>query len=323
MNPVKLSVLMPAYNAEGYIAAAVESILAQTFRAFELLVIDDGSTDETAGIVRSFDDGRIRLIRQENQGIAGALNTGLKAALSELIVRFDADDVCYPERLERQYRFMQENREYILAGSMVDYTDMDGKYVFTHRPPAVTDRTIRRLSYKVCPFIHSSVIYRKAPVLRLGGYDPNAHGFEDHLLWRALIQAGKVCNMPEVLLKVRFNPASVTMDETCRSAAFLSIKYETLERGRISAEEGRQLLEMIRAQEKTGVKQGAYHVLMAKKYLWNNSQPRKAREHARAVLSARCYMRKGYFLLLLSYVPGIMLRRLYRTFRSPKEYARI
>jgi glycosyltransferase involved in cell wall biosynthesis len=311
---VKLSVLMPAYNAERYIALAVGSILNQTFREFELLVIDDGSTDGTSQVVRSFDDGRIRLIRQENQGIAGALNTGLKAALSDLIVRFDADDVCYPERLERQYRFMEQNPGYILAGSMVDYTDMDGRYVFTHRPPAISDEAIRRLPYKVCPFIHSSVIYRKDPVLRLGGYNPHAHGFEDHLLWKALVRAGKIYNMPEVLMQVRFNPGSVTMDETCRSAAFLAIKYGTLERGTISGEEGRLLLDMIRDQEKEEVKQGAYHVLMAKKYLWNNSQPLRAREHAKAVLSARFYRRKGYFLLLLSYMPGNMLRWLYRSF---------
>ena len=313
---MRLSILMPAYNAERYIGHAIESVLSQTFEDFELLVIDDGSTDRTAEVVRSYTDPRIRIIRQENQGIAGALNRGLKEAQSDLIVRFDADDVCYPERLEKQYRFMWENPDYILAGSMVDYMDMDGKYLFTHRPPATSDAAIRRLSYKVCPFIHSSVIYRRDAVLEAGGYNPHAHGFEDHLLWRTLVKRGLVCNMTDVLMQVRFNPGSVTIDETCRSPAFLAIKYETLERGTVSGEEGRQLLDMIRSQENDEVKQGAYHVLMAKKYLWNNSQPRKARAHAKAVLSARYYTRKGYFLLMLSYMPGAMLRWVYRMRRA-------
>lgn len=309
---------MPAYNAERYIALAVESVLAQTFREFELLIVDDGSTDRTAAVVRSFNDPRIVLIGQENMGIAGALNTGLKAAQSDLIVRFDSDDICYPERLERQYRFMGENPDYVLAGSMVDYMDREGRYIFTCHSLADTDQAVRRLPYKVCPFLHPSVIYRKDPVLALGGYNLNAHGFEDHLLWRALIRHGKVCNLPEVLLSIRFHPGSVTMDETCRRASFLFIKYAALQKETISGEEGRQLLDIIREQERDGTKEGAYHVLLAKKYLWNNPQPRKARTHAKAVLSARCYRRKGYFLLLLSYMPGNMLKRLYKVLNAAR-----
>lgn len=311
-EPVKLTVLMPAYNAERYVAQAVSSVLAQTFGEFELLVVDDGSTDATADIVRSFGDPRIVLVRQENQGIAGALNTGLGMARSNLIARFDADDICYPHRLLRQYRFMCESPGYLLAGSMVDYADMEGRYVFTYRPPGNTDRVIRRLSYRVCPFIHSSVIYRKDAVQDLGGYNVHAHGFEDHLLWRLLIRTGKVYNIPEVLMRVRFNPNSLTMDETCRSTVYLTTKYEALRKETIHASEGNLLLEVIKAQEQSGEREEAYHVLLAKKYLWNNVQPRKAREHARKVLSTRHYLRKGLYLLALSYLPGPMLVLLYR-----------
>jgi glycosyltransferase involved in cell wall biosynthesis len=312
MSSVKITVLMPAYNAERYIGQAISSVLGQTFADFDLLVVDDGSTDATADIVRSFGDPRIVLVQQENRGIAGALNTGLGMARSDLIARFDADDICYPHRLERQYRFMQESPAYLLAGSMVDYADMEGRYVFTYRPPGNTDRVIRRLSYKVCPFIHSSVIYRKEAVQSLGGYNLYAHGFEDHLLWRLLIRTGKVYNIPEVLMRVRFNPNSLTMDESCRSPVYLATKYESLRRETIHASEGKLLLEVIKAQEQSGEREQAYHVLLAKKYLWNNVQPLKAREHARKVLSAHHYTRKGLYLLLLSYLPGPMLVLLYR-----------
>jgi glycosyltransferase involved in cell wall biosynthesis len=309
---MKLSVLMPAYNAERYIGEAISSVLAQTFADFELVVVDDGSTDGTGEVVRSFRDQRIVLVRQANQGIAGALNTGLGIARSGLIARFDADDICYPQRLERQYRFMRDSPEYLLAGSMVDYADMEGHYLFTYRPQGNTDRVIRRLPYRVCPFIHSSVIYRKDAVLSLGGYNVHAHGFEDHLLWRLLIRTGKVYNMPEVLMRVRFNPRSLTMDETCRSPLYLQTKYEALRKGSIHASEGKLLLEVIKAQEQSGEREQAYHVLLAKKYLWNNAQPEKARAHARKVLSDRHYTRKGLYLLLLSYLPGRLLVFLYR-----------
>jgi glycosyltransferase involved in cell wall biosynthesis len=312
-DPVKLTVLMPAYNAAPYIAQAITSVLSQTFGDFELLIVDDGSTDATPEIVRTFRDPRIVLVCQENQGIASALNTGLHMARSSLIARFDADDICYPHRLARQYRFMCESPDYLLAGSMVDYADMEGGFVFTYRPPGNTDRVIRRLSYRVCPFIHSSVIYRKEAVLALGGYNLYAHGFEDHLLWRMLIRTGKVYNIPEVLMRVRFNPHSLTMDESCRSPVYLRTKYEALRKEVIHAGEGNLLLDVIKAQAQSGEREEAYHVLLAKKYLWNNVQPRKAREHARKVLSARYYTRKGLYLLALSYLPGPMLALLYRT----------
>ena len=318
MTPAKLTVLMPAYNAERYIALAIESVLTQTFTEFQVLIVDDGSTDGTSAVIRSFNDRRITLIGQENQGVAKALNTGLQAARADLIVRFDADDICYPERLDIQYRFMIDHPEYVLAGSMVDYTDMEGRYVFTHRPVALTDETIRQLPYSICPFIHSSVIYRKMPVLSLGGYNIHAHGFEDHLLWHSLVKAGKLCNLAQVLMMVRFNPGSVTMDETCRSGTFLSIKYAALQKGYIDEAEGDQLMGIIRREDSGKAKESAYHVLLAKKYLWNNSQPLKARAHARQVVEGRYYTRKGYYLLLLSYLPGNLLVRLYRMFNASR-----
>src|SRR5258708_34774335 len=98
INLPKVTVLMPAYNADKYIAEAITSVLEQSFTDFELLIINDGSTDETVNVVRSFNDPRIVLINQDNKGIASALNAGLNCARSPYIARFDADDICYPNR---------------------------------------------------------------------------------------------------------------------------------------------------------------------------------------------------------------------------------
>ncbi|MDQ3846299.1 MAG: glycosyltransferase family 2 protein, partial [Bacteroidota bacterium] len=95
MSDIKLSVIMPAYNAEKYISEAITSVLEQSFAAFELIIINDGSTDKTKQIIKSFNDERIVLINQENQGLAATLNKGLAQAKAEYVVRFDADDICY------------------------------------------------------------------------------------------------------------------------------------------------------------------------------------------------------------------------------------
>ena len=102
----RVTVLMPAYNAGSYIAEAIRSVLAQSFTDFELLIVNDGSTDNTGRIIRSFTDSRITVIDQANQGIAAALNTGLSKAKAPYIARFDADDICLPGRLQNQFDFL-------------------------------------------------------------------------------------------------------------------------------------------------------------------------------------------------------------------------
>src|ERR1700761_448098 len=119
-----ISVLMPAYNAEKYIGTAINSLLKQTFSSFELVIINDGSTDNTINIINAFNDKRIKLVDQQNKGIAAALNHGLKIARAPYIARFDADDICMPERLEVQYNFLSMNPDYVIVGSDADYIDM-------------------------------------------------------------------------------------------------------------------------------------------------------------------------------------------------------
>ena len=122
MNSVepKVTVLMPAYNAERYIADAISSVLEQTFADFELLIINDGSTDNTGRVIASFNDERIVLINQPNRGVSAALNVGLSHARAPNIARFDADDICYPDRLKIQYDFITSYPEYSIVGSAAD-----------------------------------------------------------------------------------------------------------------------------------------------------------------------------------------------------------
>jgi len=317
MNEIKITVLMPAYNAGAYIAEAIRSVLEQTFRDFELLIINDGSTDNTADVIRSFKDERIVLLEQENLGIAAALNNGLKHASAGLIARFDADDICFPHRLETQYNFMLAHPEYIIVGSAAEYMDASGNYIFTHHPQGRSDQQLKQLPYNSCPFIHASVLYKKDIVEHVG-YNVHAHSFEDHLLWQQIRQTGKMYNIAEPLLSVRLNPGSLTMDERKRPREFHTIKSKALRTGTITEPEGNRLLALIREQDNPKSKEGAYYSLLAKKFLWNNYDPAKARSHVKKAITLNSFDVKDYMLWFISFLPKNMINNLYAKFISPK-----
>ncbi len=308
---------MPAYNAAAYIAEAIQSVLLQTFRDFELLIINDGSSDNTVQVIRSFNDERIVLIQQENLGVAAALNNGLQYARANYIARFDADDICFPERLQVQYDFITAHPEYIIIGAAAEYIDASGNYIFTHHPQGKTDQQIKQLPYNVCPFIHASVLYKRESVQR-AGYNVHAHSFEDHLLWQQLMQTGKMYNMAEPLLKVRLNPGSLTMDERKRKKEFQAIKNKVLRAGTINAVEGEKLLALIRDQDNPKSKEGAYYSLLAKKFLWNNYDPAKSRSNVKKAITLNDFDAKDYLLWFISFLPKRMISTLYTIFISPK-----
>ncbi len=308
---------MPCYNAAEYIEDAVRSVLDQTLRDFEFLIINDGSTDNTVELIRSFNDKRIVLLEQEQQGVAAALNNGLKHASAAYIASFDADDICFANRLEKQYNFMLSNPEFIVVGSGADYIDDTGNFIFTHIPQFKTNEEIQNLTYNLCPFIHASVMYKKDIVASFG-YNINAHSFEDHLLWLQLKQKGKMYNMPEPLLSVRLNPGSLTMDERKRSKVFHLIKYKALKEKSINSEEGQRLLTIISQQNSSKKKEGAYYSLLAKKFLWNNYDPFKARFNMKKAITLNAFDLKDYLLLFISYLPKNVINNLHTLFVSVK-----
>ena len=310
MSTADVTVLMPVYNAEKYLSEAIESVLNQTYREFEFLIVNDGSTDKSQAIVESYSDPRIKLITKVNGGVSSALNAGLSEATGKFIVRFDADDICYPNRIEEQYLFMKDNPDYILAGTDADYITKEGDYIFTFVNSGHSDPEIKKNYLESCPFIHSTVIYRKDAVLALGGYEVKAHTFEDYFLWVRLIERGKVCNFNKPLVKVRFNPESVTVDNRDYNATFKKIHRKALQTSIITAEEETELIKSIKKLDKKK-KEFSYNRMLAKKYLWNNYKPQKAREHIKNVLRINPLDPTSYFLLLLSYLPEKIVTSIY------------
>ena len=308
----KITVLMPAYNVGKYIGEAIESVLQQSFTDFEFLIVNDGSTDNTADVISLFDDPRIVMIYQDNQGVALALNKGLKYARAPYIARFDADDVCYPERLQLQYDFMIANPEYSIVGSGCDYIDMDGTYLFTATPPALHNEDIQQLNHTICPFNHPTVFYKKEVILKAGGYNEHAYAFEDHFLWVNIMEGQKVYNFSQPLIKLRLNPGSITIDEKWRPRKFLEIKYSTLKNRSITPQEGKQLAEIGEKQYSAKIKEGSYYALCAKKLLVNNYHPQKARLHVAQAISIAPFRFDNYLLYLVSYLPEKLINWLHK-----------
>ncbi|GAA4448259.1 glycosyltransferase family 2 protein [Rurimicrobium arvi] len=313
----KVSVVMPAYNAALYIREAVDSVLNQHFTDFELIIVNDGSKDDTEAIIRSYADRRIVLINQENSGVAAALNTGIAQARGALIARADADDICLPDRLGVQYEFLTAHPDYVLVASDVSYMDEQGNFVFqfynTHT--GYSDTEIRSHFYEYCPFIHSSVMYRTDVVRKLGGYEKRAVAFEDYFLWSRLIREGKVQNLKQSLMDIRLNASSVTVDDRHYPPVFRALKAKAVQNGTLTGEEWQTLADSYRSISRER-KEYSYHLLLAKKYLWDNYRPELARENIRRVIAMKPLSLNAYALYLLTFAGRKNIEKLYNKIKN-------
>jgi glycosyltransferase involved in cell wall biosynthesis len=208
-----ISVLMPVYNAGAYLAQAVESVLSQTYRRFELIAVNDGSTDGSLGVLRQYAerDGRVRLVSRPNTGYSVALNEALGLAEGSLLARMDADDVAAPERLERQAAYLAAHPDCVAVGCRVLLVDGAGEPLI--EPVVETDHEgISRELFKghggVIP--HPGLMARASAVRALGGYRVDFEPAEDLDLYLRLAEVGRLANLPEILLKYRQHHRSVS-----------------------------------------------------------------------------------------------------------------
>lgn len=205
----KVSVIMAAFNEEQHIRRSICSILNQTFRDFELIVIDDGSTDRTAKIIKNINDRRIVYIHNElNLGLTKSLNRGLDIASGQLIARMDADDFALPARLDRQVaEFSRKNIEICGTWGAVKFKGVS--VVKKYKPPILNDDIIRRMSV-ANPLIHSSVMLDRMKIGCNLRYNEFFNVFEDYELWVKLAKVGfKFYNIPEYLV-IRFEDNNLT-----------------------------------------------------------------------------------------------------------------
>ncbi|MDH7601236.1 MAG: glycosyltransferase [Armatimonadota bacterium] len=236
MAKPRVSVLMPVYNSASTVEAAVLSMLRQTMPDFELVVVDDGSTDETPEILRKLSrlDARIIVRRTAHLGLVSALNTGLEYCSGELVARMDADDISHRFRLAEQVEFLDTHPEISVCGSLVRIfprKNLLGGMIRYEQwlNSLVNPEEIARDIFVESPVVHPSVMLRRSELVELGGYR-DAHWVEDYDLWLRFHLSGKrIAKVPRTLLFWRHTADRVTMtDPRCSVEAFLRAKAHYL-----------------------------------------------------------------------------------------------
>ena len=215
-----VSVVMPVYNTARYLAAAVDSILTQTFTDFEFIIIDDGSTDASGKILEKYaaQDDRIQLIRRANLGIAKTRNQLLELASGELVAIMDGDDIALPDRFALQVNFLQAHPDVVCVGGAMDWIDEGDRYL-KHCEMPQSDAAIQTLLVGGISMLHHPcTMARRSALLQVGGYDESMIASIDLDLWLRLGEVGKLANLPDTLLQYRLHAQSITHKRQQRQA---------------------------------------------------------------------------------------------------------
>lgn len=217
----KISVIMPVYNCSRYLEEALASLLIQTFRDFEVLAINDGSTDDSLKILEKFAkcDKRIRIINQDNSGIVKVLNRGINEAKAEYIARMDGDDICFPNRFMDQIKLLDEHPEVVLAAGNFEVINENSEFLYKEFV-IPNNGCIQRAFYLRNAIAHGSVMFRKPVVEKLGGYSEKFGPTEDMELWMRLLDEGDFVSTDSFIYKWRVNTQGLTSQNNKLSRAY-------------------------------------------------------------------------------------------------------
>jgi glycosyltransferase involved in cell wall biosynthesis len=271
-----ITVLLPVYNAGPALKLAIDSVLAQSFRDFELLIIDDGSTDGSRDLIRACatTDVRVRTVLHErNMGLAATLNQGLQIASGGLVVRMDQDDEALPERLAHQLEFMQLHTEVLVAGSAVYHMGARPEFDRLVTPPTSPDELRETLQRYNCMY-HPSVIMRRDAIVQMGGYRAEFRNAEDYDLWLRVSQLGALANSPRPLLRYRFSGSGMTLGRKWEQLSFVYLAQAAHAHGsqindQVRGAARRMLAETDRAYFFREVARGTLAELIALRMWWN------------------------------------------------------
>jgi glycosyltransferase involved in cell wall biosynthesis len=205
-----LTIILPVYNGGKYLADSLDSLFSQTFEDYELIAIDDASTDNSIEVLDSYSDSRLRVLRNNrNLGLVQTLNYGLREARGRFIARADQDDIYFPERLEKQVSFLQTHSEFSAVGSWIIEISPTNREIGRKKLPTTVE-AIRLRMLTENAMAHSSVVFLADVVRELVGYNEDQL-FEDWDLWSRMLAAGyKITNLPEFLMKYRKHDQTMT-----------------------------------------------------------------------------------------------------------------
>lgn len=230
--PRRVSVILPVYNAERFVGEAVASVLAQSLTEFELIILDDGSTDATPRVLAGLAsrDPRIRLVSRENRGLTRSLNEGLEIAAGEYVAIMNADDVALSDRLAKQAAFLDAHPQIAAVGSQTRLFGGERCRGPSTRLPQ-SPGAVRAFLAKASPLAHPSVMLRRSAVLAIGGYRPQMQPAEDYDLWLRLAERADLANLPDVLLEYRVHSGQSTAT-ACEAVALATLVARTSARRR-------------------------------------------------------------------------------------------
>lgn len=305
-NPL-VSVVMSVYNTEKYLKESIESILNQTFKEFEFIIVNDGSNDNSLEIIKSYNDTRIVILNQSNTGLAKALNNGIRLAKGKYIARMDADDISHPDRITKQVVFLNENPEYAVIGSNSTFIDMQSNRLYDSNY-VLNDEEIRN-RLPLSPFFHSSTMFQKIIFEEIGGYNEKIrHHFEDRILWNQMAKYGKLYNLPESLICYRLVPESISNKNSEKFKIFDEICNRVIEMGNIT-EMDIYVITKLSESQTYSEKLANYHLRIGKIYLEHNVDRRKAVYHLSKSLGSNLKNKITWFNLILCFAPNVVVQR--------------
>jgi glycosyltransferase involved in cell wall biosynthesis len=228
----RVSVIIPAYNAAAYLPCAIDSVVGQTYPDWEIVVVDDGSTDHTRAVVDSYQPqltDKLQYIHQANRGLPAARNTGMRAARGELIALLDADDVWLPHRLARGVPVLDGDPEIGLAHARVVRIDVQGSVTGQLKvaPEDLSGRIARKIYTRRAHIVCPTVMFRKACLDTAGWFDETMQATEDRDLWFRIALRSKVAYIDEVIAQYRLSPSSITtnLDRLLKGQLYFAAKH--------------------------------------------------------------------------------------------------
>jgi len=209
-----ISVIMAVYNAQDHLHQSIESILNQSFKDFELIIINDGSTDESLKIINQFKkkDNRIKIINQKNFGLTKSLNIGANMAQGEYILRQDADDYSVQDRFQKQIDYLKKNNLVALGSNCINLYNNNAKTIWGH----FNDQEIKKIIYLRPPFAHGTSIFRRDFFFKAGMYNEKYYTSQDFDLWIKISKYGKISMLKERLVFRYINKKSISQNKKFR-----------------------------------------------------------------------------------------------------------
>jgi glycosyltransferase involved in cell wall biosynthesis len=315
------------HNAGLGIRATLSSLAAQTFRDFETVIVDDGCTDESVEVARSADPSAT-IIHQENQGIVGALNTGLAHCRGEFIARIDCHDTAVPERLDLQVAALRADRDLGLVGGHVMLQEKGGRELGVCRFPISNDEALRELLNGRSPVLHTAAMIRKEVMKAAGGYDAFYDGREDVELWTRISLIAKMGNVDQVVMRSLSTTSGLSYDGMYKAPL---IELALAERGQ---REHRGLTwrdEALRAQYACSIAErqtlmrkprhlrrlrSTFYVKRAAFLHRSGSRLVAIQQFTRAVVEDPTYPRAWLGFFAAMFLPAAVYRRLVRTYKG-------